>query len=214
MKTEHMEEMTESEYKEKLQEYISRNNLWTDRTITQLGYSINLFTTIGVAFLGYIITHRDKFPHLSFSCDSEFSWILSFFIIGTISTVSSIGLGFASVLSRLLDFRITRHLALTRKRFLTKNKEKALNENRNMGLIDSKIIDISNERSYPVFNKHILGKTDFISEDDFKESKVIAKFEKLRKESKILGRTIWKYHRYQIGLLFLGVITYGLTVLR
>lgn len=208
-----MEKMTESEYQDKLQEYISRNNLWTDRTITQLGHSINLFTTISVALLGYIITHRDKFPNLSFSCDSEFSWILSFFIIGTLSTVSSIGLGFASVLSRLLDFRITRHLALTRKRFLTKNKEKAL-EKRIFGLIDSQIIDISNERSYPVFKKHILGKTDFISEDDFKESKVNAKFEKLRKESKILGRSTWKYHRFQIGLLFLGVISYGLTVLR
>lgn len=209
-----MEKMTESEYKEKLQEYISRNNLWTDRTITQLGYSINLFTTVGIAFLGYIITQRDKFPYLSFSCDSEFSWILSFFVVGTILTVSSIGLGFGSILSRLLDFRITRHLALSRKRFLTKNKETVLNENRNMGLIDSKIIDISNERSYPVLKKHILGKTDFISEDDFKESKVIDKFAKLRKESKILGGMTWKYHRYQIGLFLLGVITYGLTILR
>lgn len=190
-----MGKMTKFEYKEKLQEYICRNNLWTDRTITQLGYSINLFTTIGIAFLGYIITHRDKFPHLSISCDSEFSWILSFFVFATIMIVVSIGFGFTSVMSRLLDFRITRHLALSRKRFLVRNKEKAINEDRKIGLIDSNIIDISNERSYPVFKKHILGKTDFISEYDFKESKVIDKFEKLRKESKILGRMTWKYHR-------------------
>ena len=209
-----MEIMTEPEFKDKLQEYVNRNNLWTDRTITQLGYSINLFTTIGIALLGYIIAHRDKFPHLSLSCDSEFSWILTLFLIGTISTISSIGFGFASILCRLFDFRITRHLALTRKRFLTKNKEKVLNESRHLGLIDSKIIDISNERNYPIFKKHILGKTEFILENDFKELNVIDKFEKLRKEAKMLGNMTWKYHRYQIGLFFFGVVTYGLTILR
>lgn len=214
IKNDHMEIMTETEFKDKLQEYINRNNFWTDKTITQLGYSINLFTTIGIALLGYIITHRDEFPHLSFSCDAEFSWILTLFLIGTISTVFSIGFGFASILSRLFDFRITRHLALTRKRFLTKNKEKALSENRDLGLIDSKIIDISNERNYPVFKKNILGKSEFITENDFKESRVIDKFEKLRKESNILGDLTWKYHRYQIGLFFLGILTYGLTILR
>ncbi len=208
-----MQKMTESEFKEKLDEYINRSNNWTDKTITQLGYSINLFTTIGIAFLGYIITHRDKFPHLSFSCDAEFSWILTLFLIGTISTVFSIGFGFASILSRLFDFRITRHLALTRKRFLVKNKEKAFNENRVLGLIDSRIIDISNERNYPIFKKHIFGKPEFITENDFKELRVIDKFEKLRKESKILGNLTWKCHKYQIGLFFLGVLAYGLTIL-
>lgn len=208
-----MENMEKSEYSEKLQEYIDRNNLFTDRAITQLGYSINLFTTIGITMLGFIINQRDKFPHLSFNCDSEFSLMLLFFVVGTISTIISIGFGFASVLSRLVDFRITRHLALTRKRFLTKNKEEVLNKNRALGLIPSKIIDISNERSYPIFKKHVLGNSDFILEDDFTESKVISKFEKLRKESKILGKVTWKYHSLQIGLLFLGALTYGLTVL-
>lgn len=208
-----MEKMTESEFKEKLEEYIHRNNNWTDKTITQLGYSINLFTTIGIAFLGYIITHRDKFPHLNFSYDAKFSLILTLFLIGTFFTVFSIGFGFASILSRLFDFRITRHLALTRKRFLVKNKKKVINENRVLGLIDSKIIDISNERSYPIFKKYILGKTNFISEIDYKEPGLIDKFEKLRKESKILGNLTWKCHRYQIVLFFLGVLAYGLTIL-
>ena len=213
-KNDNMEIMTETEFKDKLQEYINRNNFWTEKTITQIGYSINLFTTTGIALLGYIIIHRDELPHLSFSYDAEFSWILTLFVLGTISIVFSIGFGFASVLSRLFDFRITRHLALTRKRFLTKNKEKVLSENRDLGLIDSKIIDISNERKYPIFKKHILGKFEFITENDFNESRVIDKFEKLRKESKILGNLTWKFHRNQIGFFFLGVITYGLTILR
>ena len=209
-----MEIMKDNEFKEKLQEYISRNNFWTEKTITQLGYSINLFTTVGIAFLGYIIANRDKFPHLSFSCEAEFNCTLTLFIIASISIIVSIGFGFVAILSRLFDFRITRHLALTRKRFLTRNKKKALEENRDEGLIDSKIIDISNERYCPILRKHILGKTEFITESDFKESRVIKKFEKLRKESKILGNATWKYHRYQIGLFFLGIIIYGLTILR
>ena len=209
-----MELMTDTEFKDKLQEYINRNNFWTDKTITQLGYSINLFTTIGIAFLGYIITNRDKFPHLSFSRESEFSWILTLFLIGTFSIIMSIGFGFKAILSRLFDFRISRHLALTRKRFLTKNRKKALSENRVVGLIDSKIIDVTNERNCPIFWKHILGKTEFVTESDFKESRVIEKYEKLRKESKILGNMTWKYHRFQIGLFFLGIVISGLTILR
>ncbi len=206
--------MTDAEFKDKLQEYINRNNFWTDKTINQLGYSINLFTTIGIAFLGYIITDRDKFPNMSFSCDSEFSYILTLFIVGTISTIMSVGFGFKAILSRLFDLRITRHLALTRKRFLTRNKKIALNENRTEGLITSKIPNITNEQNCPIFWKHFRGKTEFITENDFTESSVIDKFEKLRKESKILGNMTWKCHRFQIGLFFLGIIIYGLTILR
>ncbi len=209
-----MEKMTEIEFKEKLQEYISRNNLWTDKTITQLGYSINLFTTVGIALLGYIITNRAKFPHLSFSFEAEFNGIMTLYILTTISILTSIGCGFVAILCRLFDFRITRHLALSRRRYLIRNKKKALDENRDEGLIDSIIIDISNERHFPIFRKHILSKTNFISETDFKESTVIEKFEKLRKESKILGNITWKYHRFQIGFFFLGTILYGLTILR
>jgi|ERR1035437_3378324 hypothetical protein len=209
-----MGKMTEEEFKDKLSEYISRNDFWTEKTINQLGYSVNLFTTVGIALLGYLVTNRDKFPHLYISCDAEFNGILALYMISAITIIVSIGFGFASILSRLFDFRITRHLALSRKRFLSRNKEKALNNNSSEALIDSKIIDISNEKYCPIFKKYLLGKAEFINETDFEESNVIEKFEELRKESKILGNLTWKFHGYQICLFFLTVIIYAFTILR
>lgn len=209
-----MFKMTEVEFKDKLQEYINRNNFWTDRTITQLGYSVNLFTTIGVAFLGYIINIRGKFPHLSFSSESEFSFILTVFYIGVFLTLLSIIFGFKAILSRLFDFRITRHLALTRKRYLLRNKKDVLNVNRTFGLLNSKIIDVSKEKTYPIFKKNFLGKTEFINESDFEEKRVIDKFNLLRKESKILGNYTWKCHRLQVAFFLFGIVAYGfITVL-
>lgn len=206
--------MEENEFSDKLQEYTDRNHFWTSQAILQLGYSINLLTTIGIAFLSYMITSKEKFPSISFSCSSEFSWFLTLYIIGMLLTIMSIGYGFKAVISRMLDFRITRHLALTRKRFLTRNKKEVLEENRSAGLIDSKIIDISNERTWPVLWKNMRGETEFINEDDFRESRVKEKFENLRKEAKILGNLTWKSHRCQIYLLFFGIVAYGLTVLK
>lgn len=209
-----MRKMTENEFKDKLDEYSERNKFWTEKTINQLGYSINLFTTIGIAFLGFLVVNRNKFPHLVMKCSSVFSMTLTLYLIATLLIFSSIGLGFISILCRLFDFRITRHLALTRKRFLSRNKEKVLNYDRKEGLIDSKIIDISNEKYCKIFKKYLRGKTEFINECDFIDSTVIVKFEKLRKESKILGDLTWKTHRYQILSFLTGILLYGFTILR
>lgn len=204
--------MTEAEYENKLREYTNRNNFWTERTINQLGYSINLFTTVGIAFLAYLGTSKEIFPKLDISCYSEFSWALALYIISIILIVLSVGNGFKSILCRLFDYRITRHLALSRKRYLTRNKN-VIAEDRSKGLIDSKIIDISGLKYYPIFRNHLLGKIDFIIESDFNRGLVIEKFDRLRKESKILGDTTWRCHRWQIALFFLAIFIYGLAIL-
>lgn len=206
--------MTGEEYKEKLTEYINRNNFWTEKTVNQLGYSINLFTTVGIALLGYLVTNRNKFPKLEVSCEAEFNLILTIYITTIISIILSIGYGFKSILCRLFDFRVTRHLALSRKRYLSRNKDNSINKNRSKGLIDSKTIDISELKHFPVFWKHLFGKIDFINESDFSNDNIVQKFDKLRKESKILGNTTWKCHRWQIALFLFAVVTYGLTILR
>ncbi|TKG87344.1 hypothetical protein EYV94_28385 [Puteibacter caeruleilacunae] len=209
-----MEKMTTEEFNNKHLEYTNRNTFWTDKTISQLGYSINLFTTIGIAVFGYIVTNRNDFPKMSFSLNSEFNLILTVYILAVMLIICSIVFGFISILCRLFDFRITRHLALTRKRFLSKNKEKALKENREKALILIDFVDIANEKELDILKKHIFGNNTFISEGDLASDKINEKFQQLKKESKILGNLTWKLHRFQIGLFLLCVFFYGLTILR
>lgn len=207
--------MKNEEFNNKLNEYNKRYSFWTDKAITQLGYSINLFTTISITFLGYIVVNRDEFPYFDFTCGAKFSFILTVYIISIILLGISIFFGFVSIISRLLDFRITRFLALTRKRFLVKNKKKVLEENRQIGLINFPLIDDQNNRKCFVFLKHVLGNAKYILENDYNSPNLLKeKFELLQYESKKLGENTWKCHLYQILFLLLGALVYCLTILK
>lgn len=199
--------MTKDEVTNKLNEYIDRSNFWTEKAISQFGYSINLFTTLGIGLFSYLITTREKFPKLKIIRCGDIDWIFVLYFSASILTFISIVLGFLSILSRLYDFRISRHLSLNRKRHLSRNKS-------NEGLINSKITDISNEKKFGIFIKNVFGKIDFITESDFEQKHVEKKFEQLRKESKILGAFSWTMHKYQIILFIIGIFLYGLTIFR
>ena len=197
-----MKEITEEKLNDKLKEYINRNNFWSEKAINQFGYSLNLFTTIGIGLLGYLVTNREKFPSMEIVCCRDINWILVFYFSATSLTIFSIVFGFVAILSRLYDFRITRHLSLTRKRYLSRKKNKE-------GLFESKIIDISHESYFKSFKKNVFKEIDFINEYVF-----FIKFEQLRKDSKILGAIAWKMHRYQILFITSGLVLYGLTIMR
>jgi hypothetical protein len=202
-----MEEMSKDDLNDKLNEYIKRSNFWSEKAINQFGYSINLFTTLGIGLLSYLITNREKFPELKFICCGNINWILVLYFSATILIFCSIVLGFLSILSRLYDFRISRHLSITRKRYFSENKSKN-------GFIKSEIIDISNERQFRTFKKNVFREIEFITESDFEQKHVIEKFKQLRKESKILGAFSWKMHKYQIISFIIGIFLYGLTVFK
>jgi len=198
--------MEKEELKNKLDEYTSRNNFWTDKAINQFGYSINLFTTIGIGLLGYLVTNRNKISKLEYIKDGDINYTLVFYYSSLIIIFISILFGFISILSRLYDFRITRHLALTRKRFLKRKKAKE-------GLIDSKIIDISKDNYCTVFRKNLFEKIEFINESHFENGNVPEQFEELRKSSKILGAISWKTHKIQILFFMIGILVLGFSVI-
>jgi len=199
--------MTKDDLNNKLNEYINRSNFWTEKATNQLGYSINLFTTLGIGLIGYLITNREKFPKFMFICCGNINWILVLYFSTAFLIFLSIVLGFMSILSRLYDFRISRHLSLNRKRYLSRNKS-------NDGLINSKIINISNEKKFKIFMKNVFGEIKFITESDFENKRVVDKFEQLRKESKILGAFSWTMHKYQIISFTISLLLYGLTLFR
>lgn len=207
--------MMEKEFKDKLQEYSKRHRFWTNASITQLGYSINLFTTVGIAFIGYIVSIRDNFSTLSISCNSQFNFTLALYILASLSTIFSIIMGFSAVFSRLVDFKITRQILFTRKRFLARIEKKA-KTNRTKGLLEDKIIDISNERHIRLFLKYLRkDKQVIITEHDYRiKDSLKEKFHQLRKDAKVLGELTWRFHRLQILSFILAVTSLVITIIK
>lgn len=196
------------ETKRKVDEYIKRNHFWTGHALNQLGYSVNLFTTIGIGFLGYLISTNEKLPTQKFCVCCTTNWTLIGYYTALAAILLSIVTGFISILSRLGDFRITRHLSLMRKRFLAIKKDES-------GIIKSTIPDTSTYSSSWTFIKNTFFKTEFINRSDFTNTESLKlKFDQLRAESTILGHITWNMHRLQIILFFFSILLYFLVSIK
>ncbi|WP_397447813.1 hypothetical protein [Polaribacter sp. R77954] len=195
--------MTESKRQIKLKDYTERNTRWTDKAISQLGYSINLFTTLGVSYLIYLVTNNEKFPKNDFN--GEFSFLLTIYFISFILIFFSVCFGFISILSRLYDFRLTRHLTFIRMKYFK------LNGN-TKNISDNLIIDISKESRLKIFYRTVIRTTNLISQKELESELIKSRFEELRKNANVLGELTWKAHKNQIFCLLLASFFYGIIV--
>jgi hypothetical protein len=192
--------MTEEKFNNKIKEYIERSRFWTEKTINQLGYSINLITFIGIGIFSYLITNSEKFLKMPLFLAKEKCWAHFFFYISLILTFLSILFGIISILSRLHDFRISRHLSLIRKKYLSKKKDET-------GLIKTEIDRNKKPRYISTFFKNILGNQILISEGDLSNDKILRdNFVNLQEQATVLGVITWKAHTFQILLLALSLL--------
>lgn len=110
--------------------------------------------------------------------------------------------GSISVISRLYDLRLTRHLIWVRKKAF-KKLDKFLPED---------FIDLRNIRLLENFWSTLIGKIVFIQEISASNYEQIRlRFNSLRKQSKLLGDLSWKAHKIQLAFIILSTILYGLT---
>ena len=101
----------------KLKEYSERHRFWTDQAVKQTTFSNNILLTISIAVFGYFFVNRGvvyKVLVLDFALPINPPVV--FFIVGTLFITISMMLGFLLSFTRLYDFRLTRHILLTRKR--------------------------------------------------------------------------------------------------
>ena len=188
---------------DKLREYSERHNRWTDKAINQLGYSLNLFTTIGIASVGYLVTNREKYPKLDL--DGKFDSSLALYFVSLLMIYTFALFGSISILSRLYSFRITRHLAYIRKKHLEI-------KNNTSGISNNKVVNLKKTNYYKVFKDNVLGKIDFINNEDLKSNNISERFDILRLNASTLGSITWKMHKYQIILLLIASLIFSLTI--
>lgn len=196
--------MEQEEINEKEKLYNERHYFWRDKILTQLGYSINLFLTIGIATLGYLITEKKNFPLHKFCLNYDINYSFIFYLIAIFFLFYSILTGCISVTSRLFDLRITSHTYKIRKKTVTKLKRLLPDEfpNKDNNRLKS-LIKI-------IFNK------DFITvkESDYdKFENILTKFNHNRDLTRKLGELTWKTHYQQIIFLFIAIVIYGSLIL-
>jgi len=186
---------------DKLQELKNRQKEWRDISVGQLSNTNNVLLTFASGLFVFCIDKgkMNKF-HIDLSQDVDIQvatyWI-SILLLG-LSIVYGIGV----LLSRLYDFRITRHIALTRQRYY-KKYEKELSYN---DLIDPDWIDRVCAMGQIVFrNSYFItsNEIEVLSKEVFEN-----KFSNLRKLSAILGTASWRWTKIQIGLFLLSGLIY------
>lgn len=194
--------MTDQEQKEHINEYSDRHRFWAKQALNQLGYSINLFTTLGIAFLTFLFKIRENYGEIKIDFCLSIDWAITFYVISLITSLVSVLLGLVSVTSRLYDIRITRHLIWTRKKAMKKSK----------WFLPEGFIDLTESSKIGNYLRTLSKKIKWIEAEHFDDKKKLkVKFNDLRKQSKLLGELAWRSHKIQLLTIFLAIVFYGLT---
>lgn len=166
---------------EKLYELKECHSRWQDITIKQFGYVNNWLISIGIAFLTFAFD-KESISKISLSDISEFDWNIA----TVITVVISIVFGLITALSRLYDFRITRHIAIVKQRFFEVNEVNLENDEFSKPSFCEKI-----ESLKLIFfeDLHFLSRSE--SKNILEQPELRVRIKKLRNTSNTLGIITW-----------------------
>lgn len=184
---------------DKLNEYKQRQKEWRNISTAQLSYANNILLTLSTGLLVFAIGNRKE--KIQFGFSTSIDWADTLFTVSIIFMCASILYGTAVLFCRLYDFRISRHMALTRQRFY---KNKKNNEN---GLLpDNFQKDLNYAKKITVFWETLLCKIDFIQ--DVKPNCINKKFIALGEKIAVLGNASWIWTKYQVLFFLLSGLLY------
>src|SRR5690606_32192830 len=166
---------------DKNQDYKERHKEWRKISVTQLSNTNNILLTISAGLLAFCFD-KELFKKIHLDTTQGIYWTHFFYVAAIISLALSMAFGIGVLFSRLYDFRISRHLSLTRKRLYTKKQEL---------LPDHDLGDINMcDRLTGIFQVLFI-KLPFITKTDIDNfqsgGELTTKFNSLRRLSKILG---------------------------
>jgi len=187
--------------------YIERHRTWQDKAIEQLSFANNFLLAISTGFMAYVVDKKllsgIKFClHRSWEMDKS----LTFYSISLAFNILSIVTGIFVLISRLYDFRLSRHITLVRQRFYIMNNENISLENKNAAILSHTDFDPPNfcQRIKTIF-KLLFVKIRFLNKSEIETLKANfpnEKFKKIREFSYRLGFVSWKWTKLQ-GVYFM-----------
>lgn len=190
---------------DKLKEYKERHNRWTETSITQLSIVNNLFITIACGLLAFCFSKK-TFKNIQIDAGSPVDWTKTLYFSSILILALSILFGFAVLLSRLYDFRITRHILWVRIKY---SNNKCDNTTK---LPDHKSQDCNMCDRLSTLFKVIFIKIPFINKENIinctKHLDMKKDFVVLLRMTDVLGNATWRWTKIQILLFCLSVILY------
>lgn len=184
-------------------QYDGKYSDWTVLSLNQLSFVNNVFLTFGIALFSYTINKN-------YRCGDSVE--LSILII--IILLLSIAYGLSVLITRLYDFRITRHLVLVRtwfKYYLKDDLKFPVNNNSHIYSSGQRLI---------TFLTIIFIKLNFITESEIKKwssgeikkpdiNETVYKIKELQKIINILGTATWRWLKLQILFFLLSLVIYS-----
>ena len=186
--------------------YDERHRFWTEQSLNQFGTTCNFFFLISLGFMAYLFDKDQTSSLFKFEGTSIDFGLLTFgfsILFALISLVASS----ITVISRLFDLRLTRHIIWTRKRYYD-GKSK---------LLSDAFIDLTKYgRWYQLRNFITTFRSEsfVISDADIEKTPEFhQKFDQLRTRNLLLAKFSWWSLGVQILTLILSLICYGVSMM-
>lgn len=191
---------------DKLQEYKDRQKEYRNISILQLSTVNNVLLTLSSGLFVFCIDKK-KTTEIHFNFCHSINWQVTTYWSSVLILGASIFFGLGVLFSRLYDFRISRHISLTRLRFYKEHKDA---DKKELPYNDFGKFKTS-DRVLALFNC-IFCELPFINSDNAKNilenDKLKTDFQNLRRTADILGSITWKWMKIQIGLFLVSGIIY------
>jgi hypothetical protein len=194
--------------------YIERHRRWQDQAINQLSTANNFLLTISTGLLAFVFD-KEVFSKIHFSlCLREVSKSMTLYGFSLAFILIALTTGIIVLITRLYDFRLTRHIVFVRQRFYSKNKDKITDKNKNAAVLSDNGFDTPSflQRLNSIF-KVLFVKIDFITKEQMslpKESFPTKEFRSIREHSHRLGIISWKWTKLQALYFLVAVCFYCL----
>lgn len=188
---------------DELKNYTERHRSWQNQAINQLSFTNNFLLTISIGFLAYAFRDQKDIQLLFDS--SIFNLLTLIFILFAIFE------GILVIISRLNDFRISRHITYVRQRYYTKMIKEMVRT-----LPDSDFPRPHFCIRVNVICKIFFCKIDFLTHQEILKLKDqelnMEKFNSLRELAHTLGIISWIGFKFQAIFLFLSCFFFVLRI--
>lgn len=184
--------------------YDERNRFWTEQALNQFGNASNFFFLVSTGFLAYLLERNKLDTIFKIDFSFTFKWSIFFYAFSIICSVLSLIASATTVLSRLHDLRLTRHITWTRKKSYDHQQLEFVEE-----YID--LIGVRFSELFKNFLSTMIKNDYFINDTDIRSTTLTEKFSRLRKRNLLLARFSWKSMNLQIITLLISLLLYALS---